>query len=150
VLVVRRILTTFLTLVMLSGYLSESHGNIIVFPGVSNQPQIFDLDSATDFFQQAVSLHQAPADVGPQSAPAPIQPTEPQPDEPVEWWLTTCQGMGSAPSFRPIGGGAGQAALGAHYKFFLAQPLSWLCCGEKLIFPATPIENFLKVPILGC
>lgn len=146
-LVARRILTTLVFLAILSGQLSESQGNIVGFPGVSNQSEVFGLDATTNYFQQTISAQQTTADAGTQSAPLPAQPFLPQPKERPEWWLAVCPSMSSPESFQSSSGAAGQASLVAYYKFFLGQPLSWTCCGEKLIFPETPIESLLKIPI---
>jgi hypothetical protein len=145
VLIDRRILATIF-LLSLAGVVSPSYGNILVFPGGSNQPQVYDLDANTGYFQQALYVQQSMPEVCVQNVPCPVPPLEPLPEPRFERWLASCQGMGSAESFQPTGG-SGQASLPDAYKFYLPQPLSWSFCGEKPILPAAPLENFLKVPI---
>ncbi len=147
VLVVRRILATIVILAMFLGHVSDSHGNIIGFPGLSNPPQAFDLDAATANLQRAVESHQATADIKMQCAPLPARSTERQSEEQREWWLAVSHGMGSPESFPSAGGVAFQAALGSLYKFFLSRPLSWVCCGVKLILPEAPSRSVSKIPI---
>lgn len=151
-----RILTTLVIGAVLGGFSSPSHGNIIVFPNHTNQTQAYDFNSAFEltttsvYFKRAVDVQQSLADLGSESLPWPSAPPVPQPQQPnprLDRWFAAGQGMGSSDRLQQNGGSSCEASLSDRYKFFLDQPLSWVCFCETLLVPDPPLENFLKVPI---
>jgi hypothetical protein len=133
---------------VLLGCLSESRRNIGGFSCISLQAPIDCLDVASDHFGSAVEDQET---VGVCTSPiihTRIQSTELP--HPKRAWngLSNSAGFELADSSEPTIDTSCRAWVDCRYEFFLAQSLSWVIRGEKLLLPNSPRKPLLKVPIV--